>query len=89
MAGTLTLSPASSSTIGGVKIGANITVTEDGTISTHAPTPAYSLPTATAEVLGGVKIGNGINISNGVISVDVDYIAQAIAGTGLKYVASA
>lgn len=89
MAGTLTLSPASSSTIGGVKIGDNITVAADGTISTLAPTPAYSLPTATAEVLGGVKIGSGINIDGGIISVDVDYIAQAIAGTGLKYVAGA
>ena len=48
-----TLPTASADTLGGVKIGANITIT-NGVISTHAP---YSLPTASASVKGGVKVG--------------------------------
>ncbi len=62
-----TLPIATASVLGGVKIGANINVAEDGTISTHGE---YTLPTATASVLGGVKIGSGINVAeDGTISV--------------------
>lgn len=50
---------------GQVKIGANINVSADGTISVAN---TYVLPTATSSVLGGVKIGDNINISNGTIS---------------------
>lgn len=57
---------AAADTLGGVKIGDNISVTEDGTISTHA---AYSLPTAAADTLGGVKVGDGLSINDGVLSV--------------------
>lgn len=56
---------ASASTLGGVKIGSGINVTEDGTISS----PGSQLPVATAEILGGVKIGSGINVAeDGTIS---------------------
>ena len=62
-----TLSTATNSALGGVKIGANITAAGDGTISVAAP---YTLTTGTASVLGGVKIGSGINAAgDGTISV--------------------
>lgn len=64
-----TLPAATASTLGGVKIGANLSITADGTLS--APTP-YSLPTASAGTLGGVKIGTGLSISNGVVSATAD-----------------
>lgn len=59
---------ASAETLGGVKIGDGVNISEDGKIS--VPTSEYSLPIASAETLGGVKIGDGVNISeDGKISV--------------------
>ena len=62
---------ASAETLGGVKIGDNITISEDGKISAPAPTPEYNLPVASAEVLGGIKIGEGLNITeDGILSAN-------------------
>ena len=59
---------ASAETLGGVKIGDGVDISEDGKIS--VPKSEYSLPIASAETLGGVKIGDGVNISeDGKISV--------------------
>lgn len=59
---------ASAETLGGVKIGDGVNISEDGKIS--VPKSEYSLPIASAETLGGVKIGDGVNISeDGKISV--------------------
>lgn len=60
---------ATADTLGHVKVGDNISVTEDGTISTHAP---YELPVAGNETLGGVKIkpGTGLEIVDGVLIAD-------------------
>ncbi len=64
------LTPATRTTLGGVKIGNNVNVTPDGTISVDlSPIEPYVLPVATSSRLGGVKIGNNIDINNGVISV--------------------
>jgi hypothetical protein len=69
--GTYTLPPATASVLGGVKVGANITVAGDGTISVAAPTAAYVLPVATASVLGGIKDGTGITVAaDGTLSWD-------------------
>ena len=66
-----TLPIASAETLGGVKIGDNITISEDGKISAPAPTPEYDLPVASAEVLGGIKIGEGLNITEeGILSAN-------------------
>jgi hypothetical protein len=64
-----TLPTASTSTLGGVKIGSGIEIAFDGTISVTTSTP-YVLTTATTGALGGVKIdGTTIVINgNGVIS---------------------
>ena len=66
------LTPATSDTLGGIKIGTGLSVTEDGTTSVNfppAPEP-YVLPTATDETLGGVKVGEGLSIEDGVLSAD-------------------
>lgn len=55
------LTTATASALGGVKVGSNISVIDDGTISVAAP---YSLNTATDSILGGVKIGSGITVSD-------------------------
>jgi len=68
--GCLDVKPATASTIGGVRVGDNITVTDDGTISTHAP---YTLPVATTNTIGGVKVGDNISVTDdGTISTDVN-----------------
>ena len=62
-----TLPVASADTLGGVKIGDNLSIDGSGVLSAVAS--PYELPTASADVLGGVKIGSGITITDGVISV--------------------
>ena len=77
--GSYTLPIATPTVLGGVKIGANINVSTDGTISVAPPGSgggSYTLPPATASVLGGVKIGANITVAgDGTISV-------AAPGTG-------
>lgn len=88
-----TLPTATSSTLGGVKIGNNITVSS-GTISvtkanvTNAlgytpPTTdtKYTLPTATSSTLGGVKIGSNITVSSGTISLTKANVTSALGYT--------
>lgn len=90
---TYTLPAATSSTMGGVKIGSNITVS-GGTISisktnvTNAlgytpPTTdtKYTLPNATSSVLGGVKIGSNITVSYGTISLTKANVTSALGYT--------
>ncbi len=91
--GTHTLPAATSSTLGGVKIGSNITV-NSGTISisktnvTNAlgytpPTTdtKYALPTASAWTLGGVKIGSNITENSGTISLTKANVTSALGYT--------
>lgn len=62
---------ASADTLGGIKVGNNLAITEDGVLSAYPS--EYDLPIASANTLGGVKIGSGITVDiNGSISVDVD-----------------
>jgi hypothetical protein len=63
---TFTPPIATSSVLGGVKQGNNISIAPDGTISS---TYVYTLPAATSSTLGGVIVGSGINVSSGTISV--------------------
>ena len=90
---TYTLPAATGSTLGGVKIGSNITV-NSGTISisktnvTNALgyTPPmtdtkYTLPTASAWTLGGVKIGSNITENSGTISLTKANVTNALGYT--------
>lgn len=72
--GKVTLKKATNNSLGGVKIGEGITVTEDGTISTkgkeyiqgegiNITDNIISLNAASTETLGGVKVGKGLKIS--------------------------
>lgn len=53
--------------LGGVKVGANLSITAGGVLSAAGATP-YVLPVASADTLGGVKVGSGLAITNGVLS---------------------
>lgn len=61
---------ASSTTLGGIKVGNNLTIETDGTL--NAESTEYNLPVATSSTLGGVKLGEGIGITDDAISVIVD-----------------
>ena len=70
---------ATTTVLGGVKIGSNINVTADGIISVTFPA-SYVLPAATSSVLGGVKVGSGIVVdASGTISVTPYILPQATA----------
>lgn len=64
--GGYVLPTASADTLGGVKVGNGLTMT-DGVLSSDNPTP-YTLPTASADTLGGVKVGSGLTVEDGVLS---------------------
>lgn len=63
-----TLPVATTTTLGGVKVGDNLSIDASGRLSGAAP---YTLPTATAYRLGGVKVGDGLvcTDSDGTLSV--------------------
>jgi len=66
----IALTTATTTIVGGVKIGTGISISNSGTISVNTGT-TYVLTTATTSTLGGVIIGTGISISNsGTISVN-------------------
>ena len=75
------LPTASGSVLGGVKVGTNLSINNDGVLS--AADQTYTLPTATANALGGVKVGSGLAISNSVLSVNLP-VATASAVGGVK-----
>lgn len=56
---------ASSSVLGGVKVGDGLSITSDGALSANVK----NIPTATSSVLGGIKVGSGLSITTaGVLS---------------------
>lgn len=63
---------ASATTLGGIKVGDNLTIENDGTL--NAESTEYQLPAATSSTLGGIKVGNGLTIDSQILSVDVDSI---------------
>lgn len=73
------LPTASSSTLGGIKVGNNLTIS-DGVLS-GTPDTKYVLPTASTSVLGGIKVGNNLTISNGVLSGTPDTKYENATGT--------
>ena len=69
---------ATKNAVGGIKVGENLSISEDGTLSANGG-DSYVLPSATADTLGGVKIGDNISVTaDGVISVDMsEYLKNA------------
>ena len=54
-----TLPIATSSTLGGIKVGSGLSVNNSGILSNSY---SYSLPIASSSTLGGVKVGSGLSI---------------------------
>jgi hypothetical protein len=71
--GTYVINVATTSTVGGVKVGSGFSITGDGTISVAPP----ELEPATVFSLGGVIVGNGI---------DVDEFGEISVNTGTPFV---
>jgi hypothetical protein len=62
---TYVLPIATTSTLGGIKVGEYLLINETGVLSINTSslgTIAYTLPTASAGIKGGVRIGTGVNI---------------------------
>ena len=68
---------ASETTLGGIKVGSNLTIEEDGTLNAEAN--EYHLPTASASTLGGVKVGTNLQIADGVLSAKVDRVLSTVS----------
>lgn len=63
-----TLPVATAAVLGGIKVGANLTVAVDGTLSAIAT--QYTLPVATSSTLGGVKVGSSLVVGvDGVLDI--------------------
>jgi hypothetical protein len=76
-----TLPTASSSVIGGVIVGSNLSIDAGGILSTHAP---YTLPTASDTIIGSVKVdGTTIAINTGVISYTGGIAQWATSGNNI------
>ena len=73
-----TLPIASTTTLGGVKIGSGLTVAEDGTISAAA---AYTLPTASSTTKGGIKVGTGLTMSSETLNHSNSITAKTAYGS--------
>lgn len=73
---------ASATTLGGIKVGNNLTIEEDGTL--NAESTEYNLPVASSSTLGGVKIGSGLTMNDAVASVNVDSTLDADSANPLR-----
>ena len=64
-----TLPIATSSVLGGIKVGSGLGIDVDGTLYVTAGGGSYVLPTASAGVLGGIRVGTGLSIDgSGILS---------------------
>ena len=82
------LPPATTSALGGVIIGDNLTVDGSGRVSAPAG-QTYVLPAATTSALGGVIIGTGLSVqANGTISVNSTWLTQQVNNAVASYMTS-
>lgn len=84
---TYSLPTASPTVLGGIKVGANLSIDANGVLSGNAGS-SYTLPKASSTVLGGVKVGNTLKIdSNGVLdtasSGSSDYVLPTASASVL------
>lgn len=73
---------ASETTLGGIKVGSNLTITTDGILS--AESTEYTLPAASATTLGGIKVGSNLSIFDSVLSANVDSTLSASSNNPVK-----
>lgn len=78
----LNLVKATSNTLGGIKVGENLSIDEDGVLSAEGG----ELPIATSEVLGGIKVGDNLTIDeNGKLSSINDAVLPVYDNTSDEY----
>ena len=74
-----TLPAATSATLGGVKVGDNLSIDADGRLSGAAP---YALPAATTSTLGGVKAGSNLTVyADGTLALEKSGVIGALGYT--------
>ena len=66
------LPTASSTVLGGIKIGSGLTIDGAGVVTAAG---TYTLPNATTSTLGGVIVGSGLSVSSGTVSANVTSVA--------------
>lgn len=82
------LPPATTSTLGGVIIGDNLSVDGSGRVSAKAG-QTYVLPAATTSALGGVIVGTGLSVDgSGNLSVNSTWLTQQINTAVATYMSS-
>lgn len=69
---------AATNILGGIKVGTNLSITNDGVLSANPG--GYTLPKATPIVLGGVTVGSGLNVYDGEISA-IPYTLPTATGS--------
>ena len=70
-ANAYSLPKAAAGTLGGIKVGNNLSIDNDGVLS--ATDMHYTLPTADASTKGGIKVGKGLSISDAALSLKVTH----------------
>lgn len=76
-ANAYTLPAATETVLGGIKVGENLSITEDGVLSASAPGSEYELPPATTDTLGGVKVGDNLTVTDdGTISAGAPGLSE-------------
>nr|DAL38408.1 MAG TPA_asm: BppU domain protein [Caudoviricetes sp.] len=73
------LKPATTTTLGGVKVGDNLSIDASGRLSGAAP---YVLPAATTSTLGGVKAGSNLTVyADGTLALEKSGVTGALGYT--------
>ena len=73
------LKPATTTTLGGVKVGDNLSIDASGRLSGAAP---YVLPATTTSTLGGVKAGSNLTVyADGTLSLEKSGVTGALGYT--------
>ena len=73
------LPAATTSTLGGIKVGSNLTIDASGRLSGAAP---YALPAATTSTLGGVKVGSNLTVyADGTLALGKNDVIGALSYT--------
>ena len=74
-----TLPVATSTTLGGIKVGDNLSIDASGRLSGAAP---YALPAATTSTLGGVKAGSNLTVyADGTLALEKSGVTGALGYT--------